>query len=235
MVFLSKVIGAFVTFPGLIVTLFLILSGILAIRRQKGWKFFLILSAFFYIVSSSWFVYLLSKTIYTADSKDEGTYIVVLGGGVDQFGNQTEIGAHTLRRLYKGIQLYKNKQRPIVVTGGVISKGIPEAFVMKDVLVTLGIPESDIIVEEKARNTDENAQYVRKLLGDVPVTIVTSSTHMRRSLLSFGKRFSKISNIQCDVPIDFRNSYLDYLPSSGAFYGFCSITHEIVGLVKYSF
>ncbi|HOV53981.1 MAG TPA: YdcF family protein, partial [Fervidobacterium sp.] len=137
---LSKVIGAFVTFPGLIVTLFLILSGIFVIKRQKGWKFFLILSAFFYIISSSWFVYLLSKTIYTADSKDEGTYIVVLGGGVDQFGNQTEIGAHTLRRLYKGIQLYKNKQRPIVVTGGVISKGIPEAFVMKDVLVTLGIP-----------------------------------------------------------------------------------------------
>ncbi|HOA17529.1 MAG TPA: YdcF family protein, partial [Fervidobacterium sp.] len=64
MILLSKVIGAFVTFPGLIVTLFLILAGVFAIRRKKGWKFFLILSAFFYIISSSWFVYLLSKTIY---------------------------------------------------------------------------------------------------------------------------------------------------------------------------
>lgn len=235
MVLLSKVVGSFVTFPGLVVTFFLILSGAFAIKRRKSWKFLLILSAFFYTISSSWFVYLLSKTIYVTDSKDEGAYIVILGGGVDQFGNQTEIGAHTLRRLYKGIQLYKNKQRPIVVTGGVISKGIPEAFVMKDVLIALGIPESDIIVEEKARNTDENAEYVKALLGDVPVTIVTSSTHMRRSLLSFSKRFSEIYNVQCDVPIDFRNSYLDYLPSSGAFYSFCNITHELVGLVRYSF
>ncbi|HOK87416.1 MAG TPA: YdcF family protein [Fervidobacterium sp.] len=162
-------------------------------------------------------------------------YIVVLGGGVDQFGDQTEIGAHTLRRLYKGIQLYRHNKRKIVVTGGVISKGVSEAIVMKDVLVTFGIPEEDIIVEERARNTDENAKYVKELLGDIPVTIVTSSLHMKRSILSFKKRFSKVYNVQCDVPIDFRNSYLDYLPSSGAFYTFCNVTHEIVGLLKYSF
>ncbi|MGB4262598.1 MAG: YdcF family protein [Fervidobacterium sp.] len=232
---LSKIIGAFVTFPGLVVTLFLILALVFLIRRKKEWKLFLLFSTLFYMFSSSWFVYIVSKTLFVQNTRDAGLYIVVLGGGVDQFGDQTEIGAHTLRRLYKGIQLYRHNKRKIVVTGGVISKGVSEAIVMKDVLVTFGIPEEDIIVEERARNTDENAKYVKELLGDIPVTIVTSSLHMKRSILSFNKRFSKVYNVQCDVPIDFRNSYLDYLPSSGAFYTFCNVTHEIVGLLKYSF
>ncbi|SHN62219.1 YdcF family protein [Fervidobacterium gondwanense] len=231
---LLKIISSFVVFPGIIVLLFLVLSFILYKKRNKAWRIFLALSFVFYIASSNWFAYLVSKTLYIPDTDDNGRYIVVLGGGIDIYNSEREIGKHTLRRLYRAYQLYLKNPRRIIVTGGVVTKGIPEASVMRDVLVSFGVPEENIIVEERARNTYENAKYTYELVGSVPITLVTSTTHMRRSLLSFGKFFSKIYHVQADYPIDFRNVYLDYVPNHGGFYTFSQVFYEWIGILQYA-
>jgi len=230
---LTKLIGAFLTFPGFIVTFFLIAALLAALRRKKEGRFYLIIALTMYLFSSSWFSYYLSRILSVPDTADRGAYIVVLGGGVDHYGAITEIGKQTLRRLYKGFELYQRQHRKIVVTGGVVSKGIPEGDLMKKVLLTWGVPERDIIMENRSRNTYENARFVRNLVGDVPVTVVTSTLHMRRSLWFFKRYFSRVDHVQADVPVGFQQVYLDYLPSGGAFYAWCEITHELAGLVAY--
>uniref|UniRef100_A0A7V4KB84 YdcF family protein n=1 Tax=Fervidobacterium pennivorans TaxID=93466 RepID=A0A7V4KB84_FERPE len=240
---LTKIISAFIIFPGFFVTFFAILAFYFFLQNKKISKplrsdwlpiLFLSLAVFFYLASSTWFVNFFSKVLYVSDTEDKGDYIVVLGGGIDEYSGSVEIGKHTLRRLYKGYLLYKSKPRKIVVTGGVVSKGIPEAFVMKDVLISFGVPEEDIIVEDKARNTFQNAQYTYSIIGDRTITLVTSVTHMKRSLLSFRKFFKEVYHVQSDVPLDFRNTFLDYIPTYNAFYAFCNVVYELVGLLQYS-
>ncbi|MGC9772338.1 Uncharacterized SAM-binding protein YcdF, DUF218 family [Fervidobacterium changbaicum] len=236
---LMKIISAFLIFPGIFVTLFSVLTVYFFIKEKnskynKIWILFLLLSIFFYLTSSTWFVNLFSKVLYVPDTSDGGDYIVVLGGGIDEYSGNVEIGRHTLRRLYKGYLLYKSKPRKVIVTGGVVSKGIPEALVMKDVLLSLGVPEEDIVVEDKARNTYQNARFTHDIVKDKSITLVTSTTHMRRSLMVFKKFFKEIYHVQSDVPIDFRNSFLDYIPTYSAFYGFCNIVYELVGLLQYT-
>jgi hypothetical protein len=56
---------------------------------------------------------------------------------------------------------------------------------------------------------------------------------MKRSIMLFEKYSKKnIIPIVCDYPIDFRNSFLDYLPSAEALYTFSQITHEFFGILK---
>ncbi|MDK2886399.1 MAG: hypothetical protein PWP54_957 [Thermosipho sp. (in: thermotogales)] len=200
------------------------------------WRFFLFLTLFFYLISSPFFVYFLSKYFYVNSTKiyDKEGIIVVLGGGIVQYKGNTEIGLHTLKRILKGYEIYKLTGYPILVTGGVISKGIPESNIMKEVLIQLGVPENKIVVENKARTTKENALFSKEILENYPVIyLVTSYLHMKRSLLIFNKIIDKdIYPVVCDYPLDFRNSFLDYLPRGDALYAFSLMTHELIGIIK---
>lgn len=89
--------------------------------------------------------------------------IVVLGGGVER---NTKAGDNlsdaTLRRLLTGVQIYQKTKMPILVTGGSLTGLRPEAMIMKDYLVSLGVPEEKITVEDRSRNTYENAFFTRE-------------------------------------------------------------------------
>lgn len=231
---LYKIFGKFITYPGLLVTFLWALSFYTLIsRKSKKFAIFtFIFGVLIYVSSMGVTSYALSKLLAVDDSEDKGEYIVVLGGGVDVFDDRVELGKHAMRRLMKALELYKNLPRKIVVTGGVVTKGIPEANVMAQMLVKLGVDPSDIIVENKARNTTENAKYTFELIGNRPITLVTSVTHMRRALKVFKTHFNEVYHVSADLPIDFRNSYLDYVPTGDGSYTFGTLTHELIGLLK---
>ncbi|QTA38605.1 YdcF family protein [Thermosipho ferrireducens] len=240
-----KALGAFFQFPGLIILLFLTLY-LINIKKRRIRRFFLLLVVLFYLTSTSFFVYLVSKTLkidyvdykeYRQYDSLEGSIIVILGGGIISYDNEIEVGAHTLKRIVKGYEIYRETNAPILVTGGVISKGIPESHVMKEQLIKFGVPADKIIVEDKARNTFENAKFSEDYLKNFDtIYLVTSFLHMKRSLMQFSKALKdkRLLPVVCDFPIDFRGNYLDFLPSSQAFYSFSLITHEWIGLVAYS-
>lgn len=240
MIYLYKFIGSFVQFPGILILTFLIFTIYFFIKKRRIWCFFLILTVFFYLISSPFFVYFLSKFFYVESSNSKieikDGIIVILGGGITQYNGNYEIGCHTLERLLKGFEVYKETRFPIIVTGGVIGKGYSEAYLMRDILLKFGVEERDIIIEDKARTTKENAIYVSKMLKEKDienVLLVTSYLHMKRSYMLFEKYLKQnIIPIVCDYPIDFRNSFLDYLPSSNALYVFSQITHEMIGILK---
>ena len=90
-------------------------------------------------------------------------------------------------RVWHAARLWKARKAPIVITSGT---GEREATV--PLLRDLGIPEAEIVVEDKARNTEENAKFVETVLTtkstkNAKILLVTSARHMRRSVLMFKK------------------------------------------------
>jgi len=126
---------------------------------------------------------------------EDPRYIVVLGGG----GIPSDTG---LMRTYYGAMHSLSYPDATVIVALPADEDPKTSSVgrMKDELVLRGVPESSILMETEGRNTHEQAERVRAMLGsgaiDDPLHIVTEPTHLRRSLLCFRKAgFSHVSGI----------------------------------------
>lgn len=87
--------------------------------------------------------------------------IVILGGGM---GVNTNVCVYAemwggADRVWHAARLWKAGKAPIVITSGA---GDRESTV--PLLRDLGIPDAAIVVEDKARNTEENAKFVEEIL-----------------------------------------------------------------------
>lgn len=110
--------------------------------------------------------------------------IIVLGAAVH--GN--EVTDTLEKRLNTAVDYYNaSPQTLIVVTGGMGSgENVTEAEAMRSYLVSHGVPESSILVEDKASNTQENFQFSKKLLDaqlgrPAQIVYVTSDFHILRA------------------------------------------------------
>lgn len=99
-------------------------------------------------------------------------------------------------RVTHTVQLYKlGLVKKILVSGGSGSLSevdSPEANKYKEAMVMMGIPEDDILLENKTRNTYESAAAVAPMLDSMKYKggdciLVTSAFHMRRSLAVYRK------------------------------------------------
>ena len=95
-------------------------------------------------------------------------------------------------RLWQTLILYKQgKIKNILITGSDHKYAKPEAKAVYDVLISIGIPDSVLIVEDKSRNTRENAVFSAKLLEtnlpNASCVLITTALHMERSLGCFRK------------------------------------------------
>ena len=121
--------------------------------------------------------------------------IVVLGGGIQGGRKEWRIGPH-LRpgadRAWFGAQLYRAGRAPVLILSGGNSEWSsadePEADAMQAFENDLGVPASAILLEDKSRNTQENAQYTKQLITEHrldKILLVTSALHMPRALMLF--------------------------------------------------
>ncbi len=63
---------------------------------------------------------------------------------------------------------------------------------MLQIAVEMGVPESDILIDEQSESTYDNAVYSRQIIeenGFTSAIVITSDYHMRRSRLVFKKEF----------------------------------------------
>ena len=91
----------------------------------------------------------------------------------------------------------------IVVTGGsglLIGSEESEALKISRTLQAAGVPVEDILLEEAARNTAENAQFTRQLINtDAKIILITSAFHMRRAKKCFEKVNFKVTPFATDL------------------------------------
>lgn len=120
-------------------------------------------------------------------------YIILLGGftdatQIDQPEQYYDNGQGD--RLLTALQLYRTGSgRKILISSGsnhIIRKEFVEADHVARYLRSLGIPESDILIENQSRNTYENAQLTAAMLPeDARCLLVTSAFHMPRAAACF--------------------------------------------------
>jgi len=138
--------------------------------------------------------------------------IIVLGGGEDLkrslswnvaelgTGGDRYIGAAHLAKLYP--------QAPVIFTGGSglisLQNTAGEASIAKQLLTTIGIDSSRLIIESKSRNTYENFLYTKALLPKKNGTylLVTSAFHMPRAV-----GIARMQNVNVIAyPVDYRSN-----------------------------
>ena len=114
--------------------------------------------------------------------------VVVLSGGVSPGPESPadRLSPQTLKRLWEGVSLWKRMPgAKLVLTGGGFFGPNSEARFMADLAREMGVPPQDMILETASWDTDDQARRLRAMLGQRPFALVTSATHMPRSLLTF--------------------------------------------------
>jgi uncharacterized SAM-binding protein YcdF (DUF218 family) len=148
--------------------------------------------------------------------------IVVLGGGIGPAEPPHVPEPHltdSADRIWHAARLYhRGLARHIIVSGGGGNGEMSEADAMRQFLADLGVPREAIVIEGASLNTIENIRYVRKLVKDGRVALVTSASHMPRAL-----RLARIAGLDVAAfPTDWgppteASGALEYwIPSLGA-------------------
>jgi len=123
---------------------------------------------------------------------DEVKWVVVLGGGHTSDPNlpvTDQISKTSLMRLVEGIRIHKKLPgSKLVLSGGRGFDPVPNAEVMAGVAAILGINDSDIVLELDSKDTKDEAVLVKKIVADEKFILVTSASHMLRSMSLFEKQ-----------------------------------------------
>lgn len=169
--------------------------------------------------------------------------VVVLGGALDPVvsdsrGESALIeGAERMTAMVKLAGRYPAAR--IVFSGGAgnLLGGATEAEYAKRLLMNLGVPAERIELEDRSRNTVENAVFTRALVNPNPNErwlLVTSAAHMPRAIGTFRQAGFPIEA----YPVDWRTTGMVDLviPFSNLGYGLRmtdTAVHEWMGLVIY--
>lgn len=115
----------------------------------------------------------------------ECRYVVVLGGGhgdTTGFAATSKLSTSARARLVEGVRLARLiPDAKFVTTGGGEAGYSSHAAVLSQAAISLGLDPARSIRLETPRDTEEEAQELRKLIGDQPFALVTSAWHMRRA------------------------------------------------------
>ena len=128
-----------------------------------------------------------------SETEDEPAikYVVVLGGGHSsdpELPLMSQIGRSSLVRLMEGIRIYrKYLGAKLILSGGIVFDPVPEAEVLARVAIETGVPERDIILESKSKDTKDQAKFIKPIVSNEPFVLVTSASHMPRSMALFKK------------------------------------------------
>jgi uncharacterized SAM-binding protein YcdF (DUF218 family) len=121
--------------------------------------------------------------------------VVVLGGGIVSYvadGFALDDLNGSAPRVIEGARVYRVLgDPPVIVSGGNTVRLDPprsEASAFRDAIVKLGVPPGRIILEDQGMTTREEALRIKPMLAArhiSRVVLVTSPTHMGRSLAAF--------------------------------------------------
>ncbi|MES2809119.1 MAG: YdcF family protein [Bacteroidota bacterium] len=215
----------------------------LVVKNPKRKKRFLIAGfVMLYLCSAPLFLksfqYVWDVKPYPANDTTKYSCVIVLGGFSSGGG---EDGGHfnsSADRFIQGAKLMETKQASHILISGGTGELIPGAFReaawVRTQLLKFNVPDSAILVENNSKNTIENARFSKALLQQMhlppPYLLVTSSYHMRRSLMIFKKAGVPVVPYTCNYLYgNLTFGIGDLLPEGHTIAKWESYTKEIVG------
>lgn len=177
----------------LLVLLFVVFPLINSVNKEPWLNFIylFLLMTIIYIIAMM-MMYTLTSLINLINWRHTKlNYIVVLGAGL--IGKR--VSPLLASRIKRGIEVYR--QHPgskLIMTGGQGPREeIPEGVAMAAYAREQGIPPKDIIIEDRARNTNQNIAFSHQLMkAHSKFCIVTNSYHVYRALV-----LAKRQHLQC--------------------------------------
>ena len=128
--------------------------------------------------------------------KRDFDYVVIHGAGLINGEKVTKLLSD---RLDKAIEVYRKDPTPpkMIPSGGQGSdEKVSEASAMKDYLLEHGIPESDIIMEDRSTTTFENLRFSKQIIdgfeGRKYTALVSSNYHVFRAM-----RYARKIGLSC--------------------------------------
>lgn len=239
--FLSKIVD-FLLQPICWIFILLILSIYSRFSKRYVWAVIAILALF----TNGWFV----NQCYVAYERPQTkldqpyTWCIILGGGMMRPGEGYRTG-ETADRFVQPLLLYKKGLiKKLLITGGDVNiKGLKiddtkESKKVKEILIAMGVAEKDIYLEEKARNTRENAVNTKRMLAPFlaeKMVLVTSAMHMPRAAACYRKEGFHVVEFPADIKKkDTPSGILDLVvPQERNLSKFAELIREIAGYVIY--
>ncbi|OKS85783.1 hypothetical protein RG47T_1229 [Mucilaginibacter polytrichastri] len=172
----------------------------------------------------------------------EATYscVIVLGGFSSEKADSTGMFNGASDRFIQGLKLHATGQAShILITSGngaLDPDGFSEGDWVQTQLKQFNLPDSSVLIENKSRNTIENAVFTKKLLLArhlaPPYLLVTSAFHMRRSQLIFKKAGLETVPYTCNYIAGFgKFTVYSFWPSTETFNNWGAYNKELIGYV----
>ena len=246
----SKIFNFFFEPLNLLLISFLIFIVIVARAKQNEFK-----GAFWFIIF--WFILLykplpefLVKSIEDPYVYTESVFLgleglIILGGGTGSGKVAAARNDYTLgegsERIIKGLEFLKKKPGEKVIftgfSGKLFHEGLSEAEIIEQLISALNTNPTNILFENRSRNTFENAVFCGELIDGLKIKkwgIVTSAFHMKRAIAPFEKQNPEI--VFEAIPVDFQTAKSIYW-GPGSLQGSIDLwriyIHETVGYWVY--
>jgi uncharacterized SAM-binding protein YcdF (DUF218 family) len=183
---LSFGLGLFIDIGEIAAVIYVLgLSDYISIGRANVWVFMIFITVFYFsFLVLSFVIY--SILIQIMPHRMSFDYIIIHGSGL----KNGEILTRLLQsRVDKAIEIYRKcRVKPVIIPSG--GKGrdekISEARAMRDYLVSEGIPEEHIVMEENSVDTKENLKFSKAIIdgrgGSKRTALVSSNYHIYRCL-----------------------------------------------------
>jgi uncharacterized SAM-binding protein YcdF (DUF218 family) len=171
--------------------------------------------------------------------QDAGNVVLVLTAGSfrrTKTGYEARIGEEGWERLQAGLQLHAKIGGRLVFAGAPSPDGRTSiARSMADMARRFGVPDGQILVEERSTNTYENIAFSESLLDGEhgPVWMVTSALRMPRAMAVAAKQGIEVIAYPCDFRGDQRSTWWAWIPANHSTVALERNLHEIFGLLVY--
>lgn len=171
------------------------------------------------------------QAVRAADHPDARFIVALTGWAADDTNLPLSgrVNDSTAYRLLLTLELFSECQAcSIVVTGS-----NETARIMADVLVKLGVPHDQMIVEGRSDNTADSARNIASIVGGEDFFLVTSAGHLSRSLRAMAIHGLRPIPAPTDhkMPKDWARA--DWKPSPAALAVADLAVHEYLGVLWY--
>ena len=218
---LKKIVSFFILPYGVVFTLFAIGLFFLFTRRESYAKIalslsFVLLALFSYFPFSNALISNLENQHSKYDYSHKIKYVHVLGGGHNTDSSQP-ISSHLLdastKRVLEGVIIHFNAPgSKLIFTGYKGKTDVATGRMNARLALALGVKRENIIIGEEPKDTEEEALFTKEAIGDEPFALVTSATHMDRSI----KLFQSLGLNPIPAPTDFKKAPVRYFKAPNA-------------------
>jgi len=199
--------------------------------RRKVIKLGLACFLLYLLLLKTSFVWFLISPLKISEEPQKANAIVVFGGGVGETGSP---GKSTIERARYAAVLYNEGYADKVIFSSGYTYIYNDAVNMKLIALSMGVPDKDIILEQKANSVYENVIFSKEILDKYKwksILLVSSPYNMRRAFLVFNKCGADIKVIYTPVK---KCQFYDR-PEGMQWEQIRAIMHEYLGIVYYRF